>query len=179
MKRNPTLLLLIASMLVSPAASPPQTAPEFSLPRFDEPSHIVRLADQAGKIVVLDFFAYWCVPCARSSPVVEEQIQKHYARQGGNPNGVPVQVISINVEPDEKKRTSEFIRKHGISLAVNDKDGETLKAFGGEGLPFFVVLDGTQGKPGAPIFRIVYSQAGFEGVDKLRGIVDRLGTPRP
>ena len=111
--------------------------------------------------------------------MVEELIQKHYASRKGNPGGVPVQVISINVEPDDTKGTRAFVRKHGVSLVLNDTNGSTLKAFGGEGLPYFVILDGTRGTAEKPAFKVVYAKPGFEGVEKLRTIIDRLGAGQP
>jgi hypothetical protein len=50
------LSLLLASRLDSRAQS--SAAPAFDLPRWDSTNR-VRLADFAGQIVVLDFFAYW------------------------------------------------------------------------------------------------------------------------
>ena len=38
----------------------------------------VKLQDFAGEIVVLDYFAYWCVPCGPASKQIEEEIARHY-----------------------------------------------------------------------------------------------------
>jgi peroxiredoxin len=178
MKQTLLLTALLAALFGRPEAGAADRPKDFALDRLDGQGTI-KLSDHAGTIVVLDFFAYWCQPCARSSPVVEERIQRFYASKKGNPQGHPVQVISINVEPNDTKRTRAFVEKHGLNLVLNDKEGSTLKSFGGEGLPYFVVLDGTQGTPEAPSFKVVYARAGFEGVDKLRSIIDRLGTKRP
>lgn len=177
MKPSP-LLSIVLALLASVGAPAAESVPDFVLERVGGGSP-VRLFDHAGKVVVLDFFAHWCVPCARSSPVVEEQIQKYYQARQGNARGVPVQVLSVNVEADDPSRTAAFVRKHGVSLAVNDQDGRTLQSFGGKGLPFFVVLDGTRGTPEKPSFQVVYARPGFEGAEKLRRLIDSLGATKP
>jgi cytochrome c biogenesis protein CcmG, thiol:disulfide interchange protein DsbE len=150
-----------------------ETAPAFSLKRWGT-NETVRLSDFAGRIVVLDFFAWWCGPCAKSAPEIEEHIQKHYAGKKGNPHGVLVQVVSVNVEEEEPEKTAAFIRKHGVSLVVNDRDGETLKNYGGEGLPHFVIVDGTGATASSPAFRIVHRSTGFEGADAMRQAIDAI-----
>lgn len=149
-------------------------APGFRLKRFADGKE-TGLAEFAGKIVVLDFFAHWCVSCARSAPVLEQEIQRYYEKRGGNARGVPVQVISINVEPGDRRATAAFVKKAGASLVLNDRDGSTLAAYGGTSLPFLAILDGTGATATRPEFTWVHGSDGFEGAGRLREIIDRLG----
>ena len=52
----------------------------------------VDLQKYQGKVVILDFWASWCVPCRRSFPWLEE-MQTKYASEG-------LVVIGVNLEND-------------------------------------------------------------------------------
>lgn len=170
--RRAVLTALVASALLPSGHT--ATVPAFELPRWqtDEP---VRLEDFAGQILVLDFFAYWCAPCEPASKEIEKGVQQFYSTRRGNPHGVPVRVLSVNIENDFPERTAAFVQRTGLSFVMNDFSGALLRQLGGEGIPFLVIVDGTRSQPGASRFDVVYRHAGFEGLRTIRQIIDGLG----
>jgi thiol-disulfide isomerase/thioredoxin len=152
--------------------------PAFDLPRWDSTNR-VRLPDFAGQIVVLDFFAYWCVPCRRASAEIEPGIAKYYAEKKGNPHGVSVRVLAVNIEAGNPKQTAQFIKEVGADFVANDTGGKLITQLDGAGTPFIVVIDGTRGTKESPEFRIVYKRAGFEGTKKLRQVIDAVKPAHP
>ena len=168
------VLALSAAPLSGSGAS--VDSPLFELPKWENGEN-VRLADCAGQIVVLDFFAYWCGPCRRASAEVETGIQKHYAARNGNPQGISVRVIAVNIERDNPKLTAQFIEEAGAEFVVNDFDGALLGKFDGAGTPYLVIIDGSRATKEAPQFRVAYKSAGFEGTKRLREIIDGISVP--
>ena len=127
MKANPLLGLSLSGLFAVAAVSAVEPAPDFTLPRLGT-NTVVRLSGYSGRILVLDFFAYWCPPCGDSSSAIHREIAEHYSARKGNPAGVPVEVLAVNVEADHPKETAAFVRKHRLEAVAEDRSGKTFDA---------------------------------------------------
>ena len=147
-----------------------EPAPALELP--DQTGQLQRLADYRGKIVVLNFWATWCGPCAAEMPRFVET-HRRYADRG-------VVVLAASLDSAETKgNIPEFIRKRQINFPVLvDATVDHLAQFGlGEGLPSTVFLD-----PEGRIFARILGEAKkgdiFQRVEWLLG--NRKGKePKP
>jgi cytochrome c biogenesis protein CcmG/thiol:disulfide interchange protein DsbE len=79
-------LVVAAALIVSAAAAPakngtapPPLARSFALPELGHPRGTVSLAGYAGRPVIVNFFASWCEPCQRETPMLAQ----FYASQHG------------------------------------------------------------------------------------------------
>ncbi len=154
------LAALVGLLGMAGAASGVQIANDFTITNRanNQPLH---LADFAGKILVLDFFAYWCGPCKQSSPQLEIYIQQYYASLGGNPHGVPVQVVAIETDNTNPALTASFVSNAGIDFSALDGPG-AYSQFGSGGIPQFVIINCVAGSPTNPQYQVLYSQAGYD-----------------
>jgi thiol-disulfide isomerase/thioredoxin len=133
-------LLLALCAIASPRAV---GAPDFTLTNLDGKTH--SLAEYRGKIVVLNFWATWCLPCREEMPM----LSKFAAKYGEN--DVVFLAASIDNAQTQTK-IAHFLEKKKITLAVfTGATPETLKQFRlGEIVPATLILD----RDGAPLFRI-------------------------
>lgn len=111
---------------------------DFELPRLENAGggasgKPVRLSELAGKAVILDFWASWCVPCRAQAPIVD-QVAQSFAGRGLVALGV--------VTDDDPEAARRFIAEHRVRYpSVVDEQREAARAFGVQGLPTIVALD--------------------------------------
>ena len=88
-----------------------------------------------GKVIVLDFWATWCVPCIKSFPLVNNLVDKLNGRSD---------VVFVAITDERKEDVEQFFLKKKIDLkAVKliDKDGITFKKFEIDSRPQTFVID--------------------------------------
>jgi thiol-disulfide isomerase/thioredoxin len=106
-------------------------APDFTLAsRAGKP---LSLAQYKGQVVMLNFWASWCVPCKQEMPLLET-IQKTYGKRGFT-------LIGVNVEPDSKAANA-VLEKIPVSFpVVYDTESKVSKAYEVSGMPSSVFID--------------------------------------
>ena len=106
-------------------------APDFTLPSID--SGQLRLSSYRGKVVLLDFWATWCVPCREETPHFVE-LQKKYGDRG-------LQIIGVSMD-DSPDPVRSFYEQFHINYPVVVGTAETGSAYGGVlGLPIAYLID--------------------------------------
>lgn len=108
-----TLTLAVAGLLLStqPAAAILQKgdkAPPIKM--VTTSGQPITLANYKGYVLVMDFFATWCVPCKKSIPHLNSLNQK-YGKQG-------LQILGVSVDEDSDSEVKSFITERRINYPV-------------------------------------------------------------
>ncbi|NTU91777.1 MAG: TlpA family protein disulfide reductase [Chlorobiaceae bacterium] len=96
----------------------------------------VRLADAAGSVVYVDFWASWCGPCRQSFPWMNEMQEKYRAKG--------LKVIAVNVDA-KSEDARKFLAQNPAKFTVAfDSKGATPAQYGVKGMPssFIIGRDG-------------------------------------
>jgi peroxiredoxin len=128
-------VLLISSLATVASASPDaligQPAPDFALRTFSGEN--LRLSENLGDVVIVNFWATWCGPCRQEMPLLDE-IQAKYHRAG-------MVLLSVNLD-DDQQRAAEFARTLKISYPVLiDEHKDVARAFQVGTMPATVLID--------------------------------------
>jgi cytochrome c biogenesis protein CcmG, thiol:disulfide interchange protein DsbE len=107
-------------------------APALQLPRLDGRGS-TSLFGYRGKVVVLNVWASWCLPCRQESPLLERWHRRLLSR-GGTVLGVD----ALDVTGDARA----FIRRYRLTYPqLRDKGGDTLQRYGVVAYPESFVID--------------------------------------
>ena len=125
-----TALGLVASA-ARPALAPSAAAPDFTLHAMDGPN--LRLKEQRGRVVMVNFWATWCGPCRQEMPQLNRLYEKY--RASG------FQLLGVNVDDDTKK-AAEVAAKLGVTFPVLlDTDKTVSKLYDLSTMPSTVIID--------------------------------------
>jgi len=137
---------------------PGDPAPDFTLQPFD--GSPVSLSGLSGKIVVINFWASWCIPCEQETTWLE-QAWNQYAPGG--------QVVFLGVDyMDTETAASAFIKQNGMTY-INGPDLQSKIShdYGVMAVPETYII-GRDGK-------LAYAQIGqFTSLDQIKGVIDTL-----
>ncbi len=166
--RNLALVLAVLfATAFPPSALAQDPAPPFEL--TDHTGQVQRLEDYRGKIVVLNFWATWCVPCAQEMPIFVDA-QKRFGS-----NGVVVLAASLDDE-QTKANIPEFMRRRKMTFPVLlGATAEHLELFGlDQALPATVFFN-RQGQIVSRILGEAKKGHVFDRIEWLLGL--RRGKP--
>lgn len=111
-------------------------APDFTLNSLDGRAY--RLSDLRGQVVLINFWASWCLPCRTEMPDMEEAYQEYVSR------GLTILAVNSTVQ-DKPVQVRAFVEDNRLSFPVlMDAIGNVTEAYQISALPtsFFVDRDG-------------------------------------
>ena len=93
----------------------------------------IRLSEQLGEVVILNFWATWCGPCRQEMPLLDQLYHK-YHRAG-------LVLLSINIDQEEEP-AAEMARTLGVSYPVLlDQRNSVATSYQVGTLPLTVLID--------------------------------------
>jgi thiol-disulfide isomerase/thioredoxin len=130
----------MAALLVRPK---PLDLPEIAF--SDKDGKPVSLADFAGKVVLLNIWATWCVPCREEMPALD----KLETRLGGK----DFAVVAVNIDKGGPDKAAAFLKETGAEhLALyTDPTGKLFSIVKTVGMPTTLIID----RDGKEIARLV------------------------
>lgn len=132
MNRLITILLVFLSVTVALAQeTKPTKAPSLALK--DLTGKTVKLSSYSGKVVLVNFWATWCAPCAAEVPELVKW-QNEYKDT--------LQIVGITYPPTSLAKIRGFVRDHGINYPILLGSKATKRLFEpSENLPITVIID--------------------------------------
>jgi peroxiredoxin len=114
-------------------------APAFSARTVDPAPTTRTLEAYRGKVVLLNLWATWCLPCRREMPSIEALYREF------GPKGLAVVAVSID-DPGAEEAIREFVTAYGLTFDIlYDPTGAITRTYQTTGVPETFVI-GRDGK---------------------------------
>jgi cytochrome c biogenesis protein CcmG, thiol:disulfide interchange protein DsbE len=125
--------LAVTGAGTGPHAAPPTPARNFTLAALGHPGQQISLRSLAGRPVIVNFFASWCTPCQKETPLLASFYRTAHGR---------VRLIGIDVN-DQAASALVFVHKSGVTYPVASEPASesTVIAYDLPGLPATFFLD--------------------------------------
>jgi peroxiredoxin len=125
------LALAIASIAATAAVAPKAQAPDFTLRQIDGPN--LKLGEQRGRVVMVNFWATWCGPCRIEMPHLGKLYDKY--------RGSGFVLLGVNIDEDPNAARA-LAGKLGIKFPVLlDTDKKVVGAYDLNAMPATVLID--------------------------------------
>ena len=123
--------LCAASVVIPARPSAVGPAPALELPTID--GTVKRLADLRGKVVLVDFWASWCVPCRASFPALDG-LHRELRDRG-------LEVLAVNVDEDRRDAARFLAGRSPAMTVLFDPNGTSPAAYKVRVMPTSVLVD--------------------------------------
>jgi thiol-disulfide isomerase/thioredoxin len=124
-------ILAIAAAAAVASVTTQSGAPDFTLPSLDGPN--LRLREQRGQVVMINFWASWCGPCRTEMPHLSRLYDKY--RNSG------FTVLAVNIDEDPRKAAG-LAKQLGMKFPVLlDSDKKVSRLYDLGTMPSTVLVD--------------------------------------
>jgi len=132
--RDPVAYLAFLEKGATSAVAAPRPAAGGSLPQVTKLDGTpLDTAAWNGKVVVVNFWATWCVPCIGEFPGFNK-LQRDFAAKG-------VVVVGVSIDEEGAARVQPFLKKHPMDYTVALGSEAVQKQFAAENPPVTVIFD--------------------------------------
>ena len=101
------------------AAGAGEPAPAVALPLLEGGS--LELPSLKGKVLLIDFWATWCIPCISEIPMFND-LQKQYKDQG-------LDIIAVSLDEEGAEKVKPFLKRHPMNYRQTLGDAKIAETF--------------------------------------------------
>jgi peroxiredoxin len=122
---------LLLSQSAQAATALMSAAPDFTLRTLSGPN--LRLQEQRGKVVLINFWATWCGPCQQEMPKLNQLYEKYHA--------AGFVLLGVNVDEDSR-HAADVANKLGLKFPVLlDAEKSVSQLYDVATMPSTVIID--------------------------------------